>query len=152
MKTTNLLVTKLKHGEYFIDCAVHEHGIGRTQWVVSSWSHYSHDLIEVQAVCLSYMRSEVVNVVKKDSWLHRCRTARPDSVVLSLCWDGLSGDQSPATPAKWVRVPWADEDGVEVDDVVDFKRIPPSAIKWIQLPFVSEQFKYWACGECEGLE
>jgi hypothetical protein len=98
MIVTDLQVTKLKHGLYHVDCRVLRLG-NPLLTEVDRWEYECPDLVVVQAICMSYMKREVLYVVGKDSWLHRCRTARPGSVVLSVRWDGSSGDKRPALPS-----------------------------------------------------
>jgi hypothetical protein len=149
MIVTDLQVTKLKHGLFHVDCRVLRLG-NPLLTEVDRWEYECPDLVVVQAVCMSYMKREVLYVVGKDSWLHRCRTARPGSVVLSVRWDGSSGDKRPAVPRKWVSHSYSafgEDDLVILENGKEFSL----GVEWHNLPFIDqnwmEHFREWVSGE-----
>lgn len=89
MKVTNLNVTKLKDSTFLVETEILQMGHVLTK-VKHRSSHSFRSIGTVQEYLSCYNRSEVSIVVAKDSWLNRCRTARPGSLVLSLRWDGAT--------------------------------------------------------------
>lgn len=144
MKVTDLTVTKLKHGYWHVECEVLALG-NPVLKRLDHWEYETTDLITVRAICLGYMRPEAFNVVKKEQWLHRCRTARPGSVVLSLRWDGASGESHPAVPRKWSVTVIRDED-LEIDLSYE-SPTHVSEAKWHDLPFADPEWLKWALSE-----
>lgn len=149
MKVTDLTVTKLKHGLYNISCVVLRLG-NPTVTRLDRWDYETSDLIVARAVCLSYFRMEIINVVGKDSWLHRCRTARPGDLVLSLRLDGASGDPHPAIPRKWSSY----ITGLDVDGSVSCEAdaVHAGSSEWINRPFLDRRWYEWVLRSVEGME
>lgn len=107
MKVTDLTVTKTRDFSYSLICKVMELKGGR-QMVISTFDLIVCDEKTLQTICFMWLRKEVFNVVVDGQWLRRCRLAKPDDVVLSLRWDGISDAPDPAAPVAW---PFRDERG-----------------------------------------
>lgn len=136
MKVFELTVKKIDREYYEIDSRVVILG-NPYRKVISSWHDRTRSASVVQDI-VSRLGTEVSSVVEKDSWLHRCRAARPGSLVLSLCWDGASDDSRSADPFRR---------SVVIDtSTLDWSDDHPAKAEWELSPFRFEldEVERWA--------